>query len=163
MKKLFDILSEYPDDYSKAAKALNMTRSQVKAYIEDPANGYQEVKDSYLDSLTSAYKNWVRGVKVIEDFNGAHALKILERERPDDWAPKPAKEAPRVRPLLPLANNNSAVMPLKSVDFTDPRVLQSSTRGQPYGEQGSAYEITDEDLKNMDIDFNEDDLQIEDI
>lgn len=157
MKKLFDILSEYPDDYSKAAKALNMTRSQVKAYIEDPANGYQEVKDSYLDSLTSAYKNWVRGVKVIEDFNGAHALKILERERPDDWAPKPAKEAPRVRPLLPLANNNSAVMPLKSVDFRPTLTLPS------YGEQGSAYEITDEDLKNMDIDFNEDDLQIEDI
>lgn len=157
MKKLFDILSEYPDDYSKSAKALNMTRSQVKAYIEDPANGYQEVKDSYLDSLTSAYKNWVRGVKVIEDFNGAHALKILERERPDDWAPKPAKEAPKIRPLLPLANNNSAVMPLKSVDFRPTLTLPS------YGEQGSAYEITDEDLKNMDIDFNEDDLQIEDI
>lgn len=159
MKKLFDILSEYPDDYSKAAKALNMTRSQVKAYIEDPANGYQEVKDSYLDSLTSAYKNWVRGVKVIEDFNGAHALKILERERPDDWAPKPAKEAPKIRPLLPPANNNSApsVMPISTVDFRPTLTLPS------YGEQGSAYEITDEDLKNMDIDFNEDDLQIEDI
>ena len=158
--KLFKILDEFPDDYSKAAKELKTTRAQVKAFIDDPANNYQEVKDSYLDSLTSAYKNWVRGVQVIEGFNGAHALKILERDRPEDWEIKKSEDKPKVRPLLPLSGSAPtppAFPALKSVDFRPTLTLPS------YDEQGSGYEITDEDLKNMNIDFNEDDLYIEDI
>lgn len=157
--KLFKILDEFPDDYSKAAKELKTTRAEVKAFIDDPANGYHEVKDSYLDSLTSAYKNWVRGVQVIEGFNGAHALKILERDRPEDWEIKKSEDKPKVRPLLPPSSNSPHPLatPLASVDFRPTLPLPS------YDEQGSAYEITDEDLKNMNIDFNEDDLHIEDI
>lgn len=150
--QLFKILEEFPDDYSKAARMLKTTRAEVRAFIEDPSNGYQEVKDSYLDSLASAYKNWVRGVKVIEDFNGAHALKILERERPEDWEIKKSEDRPKVKSLLPPLSSPS-LPALRSIDFRP--TSTSSSKESPY-------EITDEDLRDMNLTID-DDLVIEDI
>lgn len=154
--RLFQVLTEYPDDYSRAAKETGMSRAEVKAYIDDPANGYQEVKDSYLDSLTSAYKNWVRGVKVIEDFNGAHALKILERERPEDWSTREKPKKPKVRHLLPPAKKSPLVPALSSIDFSPS--FSSSLPDLP-----GPFEITDEDLKNLHLDINDEELEIEEL
>lgn len=87
LARALEVLNQFPDDYSKAAKEINCTRVDLMAALEKHP-GHQETKDVYLDSVTSSYKNWVRGILVAPDFNGAHALKILERERPEIWSAK---------------------------------------------------------------------------
>lgn len=88
--RAIEILTSYPDDYARAAKEINCSRADLLKVLALPefADDLLLVKDSYLDSLTSSYKNWIRGSAPSPDFNGAHALKVLERERPEIWSAK---------------------------------------------------------------------------
>lgn len=108
LERILSILNKYPEDYSRVARELNTTRAEVLKFLEENPQNEQELKDSYLDSLTAYYKNWVRGGTVPENFSAPHALKILERERPDKWASraderskaKSAKIKPKVKKSL---------------------------------------------------------------
>jgi hypothetical protein len=82
------ILKNYPDDYTRVAETLGWTRARVVEFLKDNQDIVEELRDGYLDSITSSYKRWVRGDSVGEEFSGVHALKILERERPEIWSPK---------------------------------------------------------------------------
>lgn len=145
LRKVFSILRDFPDDYSKAAREVNVSRALLMETLSTPVHvkNLQTVKDSYLDSVTSSYKNWVRGISVTPDFNGAHALKILERERPEIWAPKSeernkASDSKEKKP-------KNLLQPLPNIDFNKPP--PKIDRPVPL----SDLVVTEEDLHEFDL------------
>lgn len=88
LPKILSILRTFPGDYSKAAEETNLTRKAVIELLAKNPQDEQEINDAYLDKLNAAYKNWIIGktTEGIENFSAPHALKVLERERPEDWA-----------------------------------------------------------------------------
>jgi hypothetical protein len=86
IKDILAILEDNPDDYSKVAKKLKITRAEVLSILADNPDAMSESRDSYLDELTAQYKLYILGRCKVTDFNANHALKLLERERPEVWA-----------------------------------------------------------------------------
>ena len=86
LKQILAILKDNPDNYSLAAERLGLTRKEVIDLLESDPEIKKSQSDSYLDELTSQYKLYIVGKCKIADFNANHALKLLERERPEIWA-----------------------------------------------------------------------------
>lgn len=86
VNKILAILKDNPDNYSLAAEKLNISRKEVIDLLDSDPEIKKSQSDSYLDELTSQYKLYIVGKCKIEDFNANHALKLLERERPEIWA-----------------------------------------------------------------------------
>ena len=124
LEGVLKILENFPEDYSRVAKAFNTTRAEVVKFLEENPQGEAEIRDSYLDSLTAYYKNWVRGGTVPENFSAPHALKILERERPDKWAS-------RVDERAKAKNSKTKVKPKRALlDIPDNFFTESSPAPQ---------------------------------
>jgi hypothetical protein len=92
LQKAIGVMIEYPDNYARVGRALGITRSEAIEFVKRHALVFDEVKEEYLDDLTSTYKNVIAGLaKAPAGFNAGAVLKILAIERPAVWDPKKKK------------------------------------------------------------------------
>lgn len=108
------VLEDFPGDYSRAAREASLSRTEVMNLLNENPQIEKDLADSYLDTLTGLYKNSVIGKTVPENFKEAHALKILERERPQVWASKSDERGKAEAKARETSQTRKSLLPPKS-------------------------------------------------